>query len=350
MGAVLGLLLALPAAAQAPAESQFFRIGATEIDSPAFTVAGIVAGGLSNPPGARPCDRGGSCGVPGMIAVAQAIGDAPNAVDLVVRSRIESLLLPADEAVRISQNRQGRNGDARGLLRSVATVFVEALHIVVLDGAAARDPRDLKGRRIGLAGTEGSGLALARQALDKLGLTDPVGPLAPEEALLRLSDGRFDAVVMVATAPFDPLAEFARRTPIRLLELPAGVATALLSEHRYLAAGQLAAGSYAGVMPTTVVALPTQLFVSAESDPGLIYQVTRALWNMATQKMLLAGPAEARDAKLPQALAGITLPLHPGAERFYRESGTLIEGGAVDPPPAIRGDVQPVSPAPRRPG
>src|SRR5258706_7625719 len=93
---LLMLLLCLPALAQG--EPQFFRIGSGVVDSPSFAVAGLVAAGLSSPPGGRPCDRGGSCGVPGMIALAQAIGSAAEAIDLLEQRQLDAVLVPASDA------------------------------------------------------------------------------------------------------------------------------------------------------------------------------------------------------------------------------------------------------------
>lgn len=354
-----GGALAGPALAQAPApagENQFFRIGTGEIDGPAFTVAGVVAGGLSNPPGGRPCDRGGSCGVPGMIAVAQAIGDPASAIDLVVRGQIEATLLPADQALRVYVNRQGRNGEARGLLRSVGTVFVEPLQIVVLADAGKADLAGLRGEPIVIAGTDGSGLRLARQALAHLGLklppqSDAIPPLPA--ALELLSEGRVDAVATVGAAPVAGLAEFARTVPIRLLDMPQDVAQALSSDYRYLVSGTIAGGTYRGSNQAEVLALPTQLFVSADADAQLIYQVTRALWNEASQRLFAAGSPETRDSRPDRAVAGLVVPLHPGAARFYREAGLLQAVAPAETTPAgppLRMRTELVRPALRTPG
>lgn len=347
-----------PATAQAPAESPFFRIATGEIDGPAFAVAGVIAGGLSNPPGARPCDRGGSCGVPGMIAVAQAIGDPAGAVDLLVRNQLEAVLMPADQAVRVYQNRQGRNGEARALLRTVGTVYVEALHLVVLADSAYRMAGDLKGQTLTIAGADASGQRLARQALAQLGLAAvPQSRTAPalSAALDQLGEGQIDAVVTAGAAPIEGLVEIARSMPLRLLGMPEAAAKALIADHRYLVGGTIAAATYAGVMEAEVLGLPTQLYVSADADPNMIYQVTRALWNPATLKLMAAGPPEARDARLDRAIAGLVVPIHPGAARFYRESGilTTVDPAELAPPVSpqkMRGELPALRPAPRPEG
>src|SRR5436853_6883433 len=68
--AVLGLLgRAAPGSAQ---EMPLFRIGAAATAGSFFEIGGVLASAISKPAGSPPCERGGSCGVPGLVAVAQA--------------------------------------------------------------------------------------------------------------------------------------------------------------------------------------------------------------------------------------------------------------------------------------
>ena len=50
----------------------FFRIGTGSTAGTYYPIGSIIASAISNPPGSRPCDQGGSCGVPGLIAVVQS--------------------------------------------------------------------------------------------------------------------------------------------------------------------------------------------------------------------------------------------------------------------------------------
>ena len=46
-------------------EMKFFRIGTGSAGGTYFPIGGLIANAISNPPGSRPCDKGGNCGVPG---------------------------------------------------------------------------------------------------------------------------------------------------------------------------------------------------------------------------------------------------------------------------------------------
>jgi TRAP-type uncharacterized transport system substrate-binding protein len=52
-------------------EAKFFRIGTGGAGGTYFPIGGLIANAISAPPGSMPCDKGGACGVPGLVAIAQ---------------------------------------------------------------------------------------------------------------------------------------------------------------------------------------------------------------------------------------------------------------------------------------
>ena len=61
--------------------------------------------------------------------------------------------------------------------------------------------------------------------------------------------------------------------------------------------------------------------VAAELDAELVYEITRALWHPDTLAKLAEGHPKGAEIVLANALRGVSIPLHPGAARFYREQG-----------------------------
>src|SRR5215470_17505217 len=82
--------------ARAEDEARFFRIGTGPTTGNYFTIGGIIANAISNPPGSGPCDKGGSCGVPGLIAIAQTTQGSVQNVELVTNQTLESGLCQSD--------------------------------------------------------------------------------------------------------------------------------------------------------------------------------------------------------------------------------------------------------------
>src|SRR5215469_16307306 len=94
---ILASLLGLPflgsvGARAAVDDIRFFRIGTAATTGTYFQIGGMLANAISKPPGSRDCDRGGSCGVPGLVAVAQATQGSLENVQAVGSGRLESAL------------------------------------------------------------------------------------------------------------------------------------------------------------------------------------------------------------------------------------------------------------------
>jgi TRAP transporter TAXI family solute receptor len=63
------------------------------------------------------------------------------------------------------------------------------------------------------------------------------------------------------------------------------------------------------------------LVTHSEVDDELAYAMTKALWENVDQ--LVSAHAAAKGIKAEQAVAGMPVPLHPGAEKYYREKGMM---------------------------
>ncbi|NNC00837.1 immunogenic protein, partial [Corallococcus exiguus] len=66
-----------------------------------------------------------------------------------------------------------------------------------------------------------------------------------------------------------------------------------------------------------------QWVTSAKQSPELVYNITKAIWNEDSRKLLDAGHAKGKLITLKNATTGLGIPLHPGAEKFYKEAGVL---------------------------
>lgn len=320
------ILLAAPAPAQTP-KSTFFRIGTGATGGTYFPIGGLLANAISNPAGSRPCDRGGSCGVPGLIAVAQSTGGSVANVDAIAAGRLESGLSQSDVAywayhgTGIYRNK----GKVAGL-RAIANLYSESLHLVVRRGAGIRRVADLRGKRVSVGPKESGTRVDAGIVLQAFGLNAAdldLRLLKPGPASDRLRAGELDAFFFVAGTPAAAIAELAEHTDIALVPINQPDALRISIRFPFLSQGVIPAGVYKGVGRTPTLAVGAQWVVGARVDEAIVYGITKALWHENTRRLLDHGHAEGRSIRLESALDGIAIPLHPGAERFYREIGRL---------------------------
>src|SRR5665213_4571135 len=97
-GLAAATILVLPLLPRAAEELRYFRIGTASPTGTYFQIGGVLANIISKPPGSRDCERGGSCGVPGLVAVAQATEGSVANVLAVGQGQIEAAFAQADVA------------------------------------------------------------------------------------------------------------------------------------------------------------------------------------------------------------------------------------------------------------
>ena len=97
----------------------------------------------------------------------------------------------------------------------------------------------------------------------------------------------------------------------------------LLAEYQFFANDTVPAGTYKDVGETQTISVNAQWVTSAKQPDELVYKITKALWSDETRKQLDAGHAKGKLITLKTATTGLGIPLHPGAEKFYKEAGVL---------------------------
>ena len=60
-------------------------------------------------------------------------------------------------------------------------------------------------------------------------------------------------------------------------------------------------------------------------EADLVYAITKSLWQERTTQLLDKLDPIGNRLRLDRALSGLSVPLHPGAARFYREVGMRVD-------------------------
>ncbi|MGK9165496.1 TAXI family TRAP transporter solute-binding subunit [Inquilinus limosus] len=315
-----------PARAQDPV---FFRIGTGTTGGTYFPIGGILAGAISGPPGLPPCgSAGGSCGVSGLIAVAQASAGSIDNIRRIRDGEFDSGLAQADVAFAAYTGEGPFAGQPPVTgLRAIAHLFSEFVHIVVPADSPARSVADLKGKRVSV-GAEGSGtiydmrLILAAYGLKETDVAEIYE--RPEPSADLLAEGGLDAMVMTGGPPLGVIADLARRRPVRLLPIEGPEAEALVAKVPFFTQEPIPTGSYEG----SAAAVPTLSvgaiwLVADRIAEATVYEITRALWQKTTLELLAGGHPRGKEVALEGATRGLGVPLHPGAARYYAEHAML---------------------------
>lgn len=204
-------------------------------------------------------------------------------------------------------------------LRALGSLFPEPVQVVVRSDSPLAAIADLKGKRVELA-AGGSGtranaealLAAAGVAMSDLAAVSEVG-LSPGLALL--ARGEVDAVIATVAAPARALQEAAAAGTVRLLPLGAQERAILVAGHPDLVPVTLPANTYPNQAQAVDTVAATALLVATAGLPdttieGLLQRVYGGI------DFVQAGSRAGALISKATARVGLTLPLHPAAERF----------------------------------
>ena len=319
---ILVLTMFLSRAGPAHAQNQaplFIRIGTGGLAGVYYPTGKLIAEGLTEA-------LKGPDGNPQYIGVAQSSGGSVANVRAVVAGEIEAGLVQADVASLAFQARGpfAGNEEARRI-RAVAGLYPENFQIVTRRDANIRSVPDLRGQHISLDEAGSGTLAVMRIVLAAYGLSEqdlhPVY-LKPEFTLEKLTKGELQGFVIMAGTPIKAVTSLAG-LGLYLVPIAPDMAAGIHEQYPFLVPGIIPAGVYKDVPATPTIEVRALLVVSSTLDDDLVYRITAALWSEHTLDLLKGAPPRGNSFKPECALLGVSIPLHPGAERYYREKGLL---------------------------
>jgi TRAP transporter TAXI family solute receptor len=200
------------------------------------------------------------------------------------------------------------------------------LQLVVAKGRGVKSLADLKRRTVAIDadGTAAHSAALAVLAAANISSKSlKLTNADPERAAELLAARRIDAFFVLAPLPSPVITRLAAQIPIELVSLPAGTIKRL--DQTIYTSELIAASTYNGVAAVPTVSVGMLWIVTAGADEALIRQLTAVLWHDANTSFFTRQGLDGRN--FANAQVGLSLPLHPGAERYYRERG--VRGAAA---------------------
>ncbi len=308
-------------------EVQFFRIGTGGLGGTYFSIGNLIASAISNPPGSRNCASGDSCGVPGLVAVAQSsIGSVAN-IEAIRSGSLESAITQSDVAYwAVTGTGIYAGNDRVDSLRAIANLYPESVHLVARKGAGISSVRDLKGKRVSLDEPGSGTLVDARIILEAYGLSEKdikAEFIKPTPAIDRIKNNQLDAFFIVVGFPAGAVSKIVSGIGAKIVPIDGPEVKAILAEYRFFTETVIPAGAYGGVGEIKTISVGAQWVVDAIVDDEVVYQITKSLWNARSRKLLDGGHMQGRAITLETALDGVEIPLHRGAARYYREVGLL---------------------------
>jgi TRAP transporter TAXI family solute receptor len=209
-------------------------------------------------------------------------------------------------------------------LRAIAAIYLNYIQIVARADSGIKTLADLKGKAVSV-GVPKSGTELnARAIFAAAGLSykdfSKVEYLPFGESIELMKNRQIDVTLQSAGLGVSALRDLAALVDIVVVPIPADVVKKT-RDPTYLPA-TIPANTYRGQSADVPAAAVHNFLVTHEGvSSDTVYAMTKALWSGLDQLVAAHSAAKAIDPK--RALDGIPIPLHPGAEKYYKEVGLI---------------------------
>jgi len=217
----------------------------------------------------------------------------------------------------------GSNSD----LRSVFTLHAEPFTVVASKASGIRTFDDLVGKKVNI-GNPGSGQRATMEALmHAKGWSKETFALASElssvEQSQALCDNKIDAFVFSVGHPAGSLKEAANSCDVVMVSVDGPVVDFLVAQNSYYIKTVVPGGMYRGTdNDVNTFGVSASLMASSTSDADMIYSVAKnVIENLDAMKKM--HPALRALSAQTMAANNSEIPIHEGAERYYKEAGLI---------------------------
>lgn len=316
-----------PVAPTAANDVVSFRIGTGGNGGTYFPIGRAIAEGISGQSLAHACE-GRDC-PPSLLAVAQTSNGSVANIEALADGSLEGGFAQAN-IVHWAYTGTALFEEQEPVpdLRAIANLYPEAMHLVTDVESGITNLSEIDDHRISLDEPGSGTLVDARYLLEAFEVDEDsfdAQYMKADLALARMADGHLDGFFAVAGPPLRSLNQSDLLQPgdYRIVPIGGPSARQLLAAHPFYTAVTIPGGTYPDHPSVETIGIGAQFVTHARLPNDVVYEITRLLWSEATRTLLENGHRMGHAIDIATATDGLSIPLHPGAARFYREIGLL---------------------------
>lgn len=209
-------------------------------------------------------------------------------------------------------------------LRGVAGIYSNYIQIVASADSGIKSLADLRGKRVAVGAPKSGTEINTRAILKGAGMTykdlGKVEMLPFGESVELMKNRQIDATVISAGLGVSAIRDLATAVKMTVVPIPADV-VAKINDPAYIA-GVIPANTYDGQAASVNTVAIENFIVTHEGVPTeTVYKMTKAMYENLAQ--MVAAHTAAKAIKVEEGPKNMPLPLHPGAEKYYREVGLI---------------------------
>lgn len=261
----------------------------------------------------------------GIDASVQATQASVENVNLILSGRAELAFITGDTGFQAYEGSGAFEGEEpKKDLRSLAAFYPNYLQVITTKDSGIKSFADLKGKKVAV-GAPNSGTELAARVLfEGHGMSyEDITPdyLSFAEAVEQMKNGLIDGAVLSSGLPNSAIMDLETSHGVTLLPIEDDAMKYLTEKYSYLQESVIPADTYSNDKDVPAIAITNALIVNKDLTEDEVYHITKAIFeNLDT---LVNAHSAAEDIDINHATEGLGIPLHPGAEKYFKEEGVL---------------------------
>ncbi len=250
----------------------------------------------------------------------QSTGGGVENIQLLLEKNAELGLVMADTASLAYEGKLAIRQKNEKELRAIAALYPNYVHIITLKNSEIDSVEDLIGKRVGV-GDVGSGTEVnALTILQAFGINyEDIEEyyLSYKESVIELKNGKIDAAFLTSGLPNAMVMELVKTNEVTFIPVAKEKVEEIATEFPYYSGGYIPRNTYLNDTSIPTAVITNILLTREDMAEDLVYDMTKVIFHHIER--LHQAHHAAADIRLETAQKGLTLPLHPGAKRFYEE-------------------------------
>ncbi len=214
--------------------------------------------------------------------------------------------------------------DGKKNILGVASLYPSTLQIVVLDNSPIKTVNDLKGKKVVVGPPASSSAIMGYNVLAEYGIAkdDIKGlQLSFAEGADALKDGNADVLFVASAHPNSTVMDLTATRGIRLIPVEPAMQDKINKKYSYYGKVNIPKGTYKGQNEDVpALSLSTMIIVNKAVSEQLVYDFTKTLFDNADT---MVGFHAVMKSMVMSDVPNMPIPLHPGAEKYFKEKGLL---------------------------
>lgn len=299
------------ASAGGGAEQQFLTIATGGSSGPYYTIGGAMAKVYKEKLGYN--------------ASVQSTGASVENINLLKAKKADLAFVMSDVTTFAYEGQENfKESGAIKELRAMAGLYLNYVQIVTLKDRNIQSVSDLKGKRVGV-GAPNSGVEVnARMVLAGHGITyDDIQAdyLSYAEAIEQLKNNTIDAAFVTSGLPNATVIDLMTTKDVVIVPIKPEDVAKMAQQFPFFVSAEIPAGLYNNEQPIPTAAIRNILLLRGDLSEEQAYKLTKTFFEELPT--LQAAHNAANEIDVKEAGKNLVVPLHPGAEKYYKEVGAL---------------------------